>query len=458
MTFSRRLKRALTGDSEARFVYLGNFEVERDWARGEPRLPGAGVNFTAATVNRMEEMGVFLADDDDVLLLKEPPDPQYRTYLHGLGVASATVLCPENTDPLRRITEDALESPQLIADLRALADGRTHLLPLGVSPALQVLAEQTGIRLAAPSAAVCKAVNGKIFSRMVTERVGLREVPGECCRTYGDVADAVDRHLGASERVVVKESFGVSGRGMVVLDRRSADTFLRMIGRRGRDAPADMVVETWMDEVESLNYQFIVARDGSVLFETVKAAITESGVHRGHRFPTRLPDGIETELRRSAELLGRELYDHGYFGMVGVDALLSTDGLLYPCLEINARFNMANYQNCIADLCVPPGAHAQACSIELTMDSTLSFTEFTRPFEELLLDRAAGKGIVVSNFATVNAGAAAEADRFRGRLGVMCVAGTAAEAAALRHELDQRLATGLVGTGQVGVAAEGVGR
>lgn len=97
MNFVKRLKQDLTGDPDTRFVYVNNFEVERSWAVGEPKLPGAGVSFAGATVNRMEEMGVLLADEGDVVVLKAGLDPQFAAYL------SAWEL-PPGAPPRRRTT------------------------------------------------------------------------------------------------------------------------------------------------------------------------------------------------------------------------------------------------------------------------------------------------------------------------------------------------------------------
>jgi hypothetical protein len=320
LTFSQRLKRALVDDTTARFVYLSNFEVEREWAKGEPRLPGADVNFTAATVNRMEEMGVFLADDGDVVLLKEPPDPAYRSYLSEFGITSGQVLSPEESEPARLVTDDILASPGLLDRLRGLADGRTYLVPLGVSENVELLARQTGLPLATPSASVYKAVNSKVFGRALVDRVGLMSVPGASCTLVDQVVDAVERFLRPAKRVVVKEALGVSGRGMAVLDDPArAARFLRLMARKTTEV--DVVVEEWIDKVEDLNYQFVIDRDGSVEFETVKAAVVEAGVHRGHRFPGCLPEKTLTELHRAADVIGGELFEYGFDFVTGAGVL-----------------------------------------------------------------------------------------------------------------------------------------
>ncbi|BBA96695.1 hypothetical protein RVR_2112 [Actinacidiphila reveromycinica] len=439
MNFVERLKRDLTGDPGARFVFVNNFEVERSWAAGEPKLPGAGIAFAGATVNRMEEMGVLLAGEGDVVVLKAPMDERFAGYLGSLGAAAGSTLSAENSDPARMVTEDALVSPRLLESLRALADGRTYLMPLGISAAEERLSAATGLPLAGPDAATCKAVNGKVFSHRLVLETGLNAVPGTVVETVGELRGALEAHLASGGRAVVKESLGVSGRGMVVVeDERGAARLLRLIERRGPQAPANLVVESWIERAQDLNYQLVVARGGEVRFETVKAAVLKNNVHQGHRFPVDLPPAAVEELHHATRTIGKALHAEGYFGMVGVDAMLGPDGTLYPCLEINARFNMSTYQSRIAERFIPEGAHAIAATFGLRPSRVHGFDEVAGALGELLFDGSGRTGVLINNFATLNAAARTDGD-FHGRLYAVCVADTADAALALRQEADRRL-------------------
>jgi len=445
MNFVERLKQDLTGDASARFVFVNNFEVERSWALGEPKLPGAGVSFAGATVNRMEEMGVLLAGEGDVVVLKDGLDPEFAAYLSTLGAAAGHTVAAENHEPERMVTEDALASPLLLEQLRALDDGRTYLMPLGVSAAEEELAKATGLPLAGPSAAICKAVNGKVFSRDLVDRTGLRAVPGRTCRTVGELREALTEQLAHTEQlglgggVVVKESLGVSGRGMVRVDtERSAERLLRLIERRGAEAPANLVVESWIEHAQDLNYQFVVSRSGGVRFETVKAAVLRDGVHQGHRFPVELSPAVTGQLHDATRRIGEALSAEGYFGLVGVDAMLGKDDTFYPCLEINARFNMSTYQSRIAERLIPEGTHAIAATFGLRLTRRHTFGEVAQALGGLLLDGAGRSGVLINNFATLNA-AATEDGSFHGRLYAICLAESAEAALAVRTEAERRL-------------------
>jgi hypothetical protein len=440
MSFVKRLKKALVGDDQARFVYLNNFEVERTWGQGEPKLPGAGITFAGTTVNRMEELGVLLAEADDVVVLKAPIDDGYSEYLHSFGAASGRTLWVENNDPARSVTDDALASPELLAALRELADGRTYLMPLGISPAEEQLSKATGLPLAGPSASTCKAVNGKIFSRRLVETEGLTAVPGAIVETVGELAGALAEHLLPGSKAVVKESMGVSGRGMVVLEApERADRLVRMLARRGDgDTRANLVVEQWIEKVCDLNYQVVVSRKGEVRFEAVKAAVVQDGVHKGHMFPVALTGDELAVLHHAGEVIGAALFAEGYYGMVGIDAMLGKDGVVYPCLEINARFNMSTYQSTLAERFVGEGKHAVAATIGLRPHRTHTFAEVAEALGDLLFTGEDRPGLLINNFATLNA-AATEGEDFHGRIYGVCIADSAEAALQVRADAEQAL-------------------
>jgi len=437
--FTARLKTALVGDPTARFVYVNNFEVERIWGQGEPRLPGAGLSFSSATVNRIEEVGVLLADEHDVVVLKDEVDPGYAAYLSGLGLADGRRLTVDHNDPERSITEDALASPRLLAELAALADGRTYLMPLGISPQEERLAEAAGLPLAGASAEICKAVNGKIFSRELVDASDLTPVPGSVCRTLDELEEALAVHLAAGTKVAVKESLGVSGRGMVVLDDpRRGEQLVRMLGRRaGPDRRVSVVVERWVDKRCDLNYQFVVGRDGGVTFETVKTALAVNGVHRGHIFPPALSPGQIGELESAAEVIGKALAAEGYLGLVGVDAIVGADETIYPCLEINARFNMATYQNRVAERHIPAGRSALATTFDLKPGRVYGFDELRAALGDLFFD-GGPRGVLINNFATLNASLLAGREGY-GRLYAICVGADEQDVQDLREQTENLL-------------------
>lgn len=449
--FTSRLKTALLGSAGATLVFIANFEVEDQWAMGERGLPRVAFPAGSAVVNRMDEFALLLAASTDYVVLKAPPDEDYLAYLGGLGIALPRLICAREQDAGQTVTQDALADPAVLAALAALAAQGCWLSPHGVSELEERLAGQTALPLAAPSAALCKAVNSKIYSRRLASRLGLRQAAGWTCDTLGELDAAcanARRLLAAGQRVVVKDAFGVSGKGLaVVADDGRLDQLRRMIGSRARRAGDDrlaLVVEEWVAKRADLNYQFTVAREGGVQFDFVKEALTENGVHKGHRMPARLTPAQHAELRAAAQALGGALAADGYYGVVGVDAMVDPDGGLYPVVEINARNNMSTYQARLQELFLDRGEIALVRQYPLRLRRPLPFGQLRERLGDLLYARRGDTGLLVNNYATVNAavpaggaGAAVE-----GRLHGLIIAGSAAELTAAENAIADRLRDG----------------
>ncbi|GAA4715840.1 ATP-grasp domain-containing protein [Phytohabitans rumicis] len=452
-SFVSRLKAALLPSTGTPLVFLGNFEVEERWGAGEPGLPRVALSASDAVVNRMDEFAMLLGGPDDYVLLKGEPDAAYLDYLGALGVPLPRLLVAEHTDPHRTVTRDVLASPGLLDRLAALA-GTAALYPHGVSADEEELAARTGIGLAAPTAAVCRTVNSKIYSRQVADALGLRQPPGWTCETVEEFEAAVERGaalVAAGGTVVAKDAFGVSGKGLLVVDEPgNLERLRRMVLRRAERSGQrrlSLLIEQWVAKRADLNYQFTVGRDASVHFDFVKEAITANGVHKGHRMPARLDGRQVAELTGVAGALGARLAADGYYGVVGVDAMVDPDGGLYPVVEINARNNMSTYQVSLQERFLADGAVALARQYPLRLTRPLPFGAVRDAVGDLLLRGTGQTGLLVHNFATVNAAAPGgdAAAAFDGRLYGLLIADTPERLDAMDNEIARRLAGAMEG-------------
>ncbi|WP_371482683.1 hypothetical protein [Kitasatospora sp. NBC_00315] len=440
--YTADLKEALTGDRDARFVWLCNFEVEKQWAHGFTGLPAPRVTATAATVQRMEELGALLAEPTDFLLLDRPLDQGYRGYVEKSGLGAPAELVTRAPAGAGGTSAAVLDSPELLHRLRRLADGGAHLMPMGNSPLEQEICRLTGLRPAVPDPQTSARVNSKIYSRRLTEELGLRTIPGFCCETVEELRRALDEGLRDGGPVIVKDAYGVSGKGLIVLDDRArADRLLRMVDRRARTSGSDaihVVVERFLPKRFDLNYQFTIDRGGEVRFDFAKEALTAGGVHLGHVMPAGLSPEQHEALADAAVLLGARLHADGFFGVVGVDALLGADELVYPVLEINARLNMSSYQGRVTERFLRPGGAALARHYPLRLDRPLSFDEVADALGELAEPPVDGTGLIVTCYGTVNAQAGRDGP-FDGRLYTLLFAADREGLASVDRRVTDRL-------------------
>lgn len=416
--YTAALKEALTGRRDARFVWLCNFEVEEQWARNYVGLPSVKLSTTTSTVHRMEQLGALLADPGDYLLLGQQLEPGYRRYAEAIGFGLPAELLAV-AGPDRGTTSAVLDSPELLHRLRSIAEQGAYLMPMGNSISEQQIVAATGIRPAVPGPDVFERVNSKIYSRRLVEELGLRAIPGHCCETVEELRAALGAGPPVGSPVIVKEAYGVSGKGLVVLDRPTkAGRLLRMIENRAKRSGDDrlhVVVENFLPKRFDLNYQFTLDRSGRVRLDFVKEALTEHGVHMGHVMPANLTPDQYDEIADAAQRIGARLHRDGFFGIVGVDALLGADDQVYPVLEINARLNMSSYQGRVTERFLRPGYAALAKYHPLRLSAPLPWHEVRTALGDLLGPPVDGTGMVVTCFGTVNAQAGTSVP-FDGRL------------------------------------------
>lgn len=450
ISYTADLKAALTGRRDAVFVWLCNFEVETEWAGDHIGLPAARISGANPIVQRMEELGALLAEPVDHLLLDRPIDRDYRGYLDKTGLGAPAELITDASAGGGGTGRATLDSPALMRRLKELAAAGAYLMPMGTAAPEQQIAEATGLRLAVPDAPTFERVNSKIYSRRLTEAAGLRQVPGYCCETVGRLRKSIDQGLAAGiGPLVVKDAYGVSGKGLVVIDSPAkGERLLRMVERRADNTGNDaihVVVERFLPKRFDLNYQVTIGRTGRVRLDFVKEAVTSGGVHLGHVMPADLTAAQHAEIADAAEKLGARLYADGYFGVVGVDALIGSDGLVYPVLEINARLNMSTYQGRVTERFLPPGSAALAKHYPLRSAGPISFDEIDEALGAVATLPRTGAGLVITCFGTVNAQADGSAP-VDGRLYCLLVADGRAEL----HALDRRVGAALSRIGASG--------
>jgi hypothetical protein len=438
-----------TGESaiDASSVLLGNFDVERQWSEDEPDLPAPTRQAAMASVASMDELALLLGGPADWVLLKAPPDPGLLDQFVRVGLRTPRVLTADTSKPTSTVTQDVLASPSLLGRLRAIAHRGGRLAPHGFSEAEAELCRLTG--LAAPMAdpGIAKRVNSKVFSRRLCQIHGIEQPPGWECETLTDLValtDTIRGRLAEGVPIGIKSAYGVSGRGIAILDRPDRfDRLLRHLSRRAErtgDGRLAVVVEEWQAKQVDLNYHLTVTAT-DVTFDFVLEAITDSGRHRGHRMPDQLAGDQRRRLIECAHVLGGLLRSEGYRGAVGVDAIICTDGTLFPVIEINARNNMSTYVARIRERMVAAGSCGLALQVDLELTAPVWFEDLAAVVAGLELDRDWRRGFLVTCIASANA-AAALADRqgrFPGRLHGVVVAGSAEEAARLEREVRARL-------------------
>lgn len=429
-SFRRLLSSAFCSPSgrDGPFLWLGNFEAERHW--DDPaalHLPSIPMTADATIVNRLEEMTLLLAGAPDHVILREQPDPGFMAYLAQLGFVLPSVIGIGSEDRILPVSELILKTDSFIECLRELA--RLHsalcLLPFGKTRLEEAIGERTGVPVAGPSAQLLETVNSKLYSRRVTEELGLRTVPGASCATFEALElAAAEMSVYFPDRLVLKEAMGVSGKGLLVIESpERLERALAMLGRKVKPgAPCRFVLEKWIDKVTDINYQILVNADGSVRLLCIKEAVTRNGVHMGHYSPPQLTGPQRHDYEIAAEAIGKRLFDDGFVGIAGIDSIIDQAGQVYPVLEINARFNMSTYQQAL-DRMVPPESTTVVKHYPLAISGFVPFSGLRSVLEPILFGLGGRReGVGIMCFGSVNCNLPGAKGAAKGRLYVFLTA------------------------------------
>lgn len=323
-----------------------------------------------------------LAGADDVVVVHEPPAPDFLRSLRAAG----------------------FELPELVVrrELASLAGRkRGALVPWGWSPTACATLAPLGAPAWSPDRRelYAKGFACELLAKLLTaERepyfCDLDDVGVACDREE----DVLTRLTDAGERpMVVKPSWSTAGRGLVhgpgaalAADAKTRAAIGGLLARQGV-----VVVEPWLARVADVSAQLTVADDG-VRFDGWGAFSTDTrggyrgaaaaagadglpaGVTRFAHGDGRDPGRLERVLRRVVAHVGAALAARGFTGPAGVDALVyrAGDGLrLKPIVEINPRLTMGRVALALARR-VRPGRGARWLHLTAADVRRAGFSDF----------------------------------------------------------------------------------
>ncbi|MGI6668575.1 MAG: ATP-grasp domain-containing protein [Acetivibrionales bacterium] len=327
-------------------VWLCNIGAEKYWNTVNT---GVSDRFEDAIVNRIEEMNILICRKQDILILREKPDEAYLDKLESIGFDIPDILVPENPDRETPIAELVLKDEKLLKQLREIAESNeeVYFAPYAVTRIEEEIAAKCNIRIIGSPSQVNARINDKVFNRRIAEELGFPVCEGRVCNSADEIRQEFHRLTKELQfqKVIVKEPFGASGKGLYVLeDEARLEPALRVIERIAwKNAGAKWLVEGWYEKKADINYQVYIAGDGSARVFSIKQQMLRGTVYIGSKIPPGLKEEEIKAIEKYGEQIGRYLYNLGYTGVAGIDAIITADNVIIPIIEINGRFTLSTY-------------------------------------------------------------------------------------------------------------------
>lgn len=306
----------------ARRLFLGNFDFEHRLAEPahEPSAKLKRLNAELATA------WLAIADDDDFLWTPEPIDPVF----------------------FQEISEVELARVIPIMSLDEVPKG-TECVPWGWSHEVRRTASKFNWNVNAPSLDAVRFANSRATSNDLEQQWNVG-IPGAGAVTsIGELNERIESNPFPDRRWVVKAEFGMSARERILGHGPLLPADENWVRRRLTLGNA-VFFEPWVQRVEELGIQLDVPTAGEpCVVGIVPMLVDDRGQYAGSWFQfedARFSDSIRfwPEATEIALRAARHLQSHGYFGPLGIDAMIYQDASgirhLRPLQDINARWTM----------------------------------------------------------------------------------------------------------------------
>lgn len=331
-------------------LWVGNFSFE-DELQGKNQ-PSAMVQRFAA---ELAPCLTGATSEGDMILCSEPVGESYSDQLKQIGV----------------------EPPEFLSfeDIKKRRGEVTAVEPWGWSPAVLRVVQQIGV-FPHPSFESVEKVNSRQFSFQIARKLDCH-LNGEC-----EVRDLSQLRIELSRKCyeagfVVKSNYGQSGRGQIINSSHTLTAQQEKWIDKKLKVDKVILLEPRLHNLNEFGLQWDIPEQGSpTLFGISQLKSDDRGQYLGSTFGFDLQAFPEVEEiihnQRRAVL---EIQRFGYFGPVGIDAMiyLDQDGKRKsrPLQDINARWTMGRLAIHWANRCFPESSspicwtHSQSISHRL---------------------------------------------------------------------------------------------
>ena len=327
----------------SRKIYISEFDSESKYKdRTSYSLPAPGIfNMqNRLLVEGMDALCFAMADDGDVIVTARSVPEEYLEYWR------SDICSSENFTPA------AADSDSIYR--RLLMDENSHSMLRGGTiinyahvPEYYEMCAGLGIIDDGPGPDVMKVLNSKAYSNELKHKLGL---PNEGIRVQSpaEFEKYVSLMLKDHSRILIKDSLGVSGKGMLLIDSEGIAARLAAHFRKQQDSGRsdfDFILEPLLDRKTDISCLLHIDDCGAAVIDGLRKNYSKGYAYLG----SGPPDADEEALAESSGYIDQvmriagDMADKGFSGFACVDSMITTDDQFIPLIEINPRVSMSRF-------------------------------------------------------------------------------------------------------------------
>lgn len=391
-------------------LVIGNFDSEIYWRdTNSAKLPTFNDRQTVNIVAAMDEILFPLCRENDILFTRYKMNEQHKQYLNDIGFKfKANTIDIEPIPPLPEASGKCVF--QLLNELdnksyfKELLTQEVVLSPFAVTPYVQAMCKEFMIENNTPSIDIIKKVNSKIFSVNINNKINKNN--SKIVSSTEELV-AVGRDLLQTSSFIIKDEYGVSGKGNLLIDSISilerVSAYIGAQERKGKSVR--FIIEPFFIKKLDFSCQFSIDTKGEFKLISVQKLLNTNFSYLGSFTADKsFMDMLEAnDYFEKMRYVGNELYRSGYFGDVCVDSMVLDDDSIYAIVEVNARKSMSlikyNIDNFFSNLSL----FGSMTNISISFSKSIKFEDILTRLDHagLLYRKGKHEGVVPLSANTV---------------------------------------------------------
>ena len=380
-------------------LFISEFEAEERLRKADSfSLPSLSLfrKRDELLLDGMDALAVTMADKGDTVITRIPLSEAYLRWwndtfseIRNCSPKPCDEAGPDGRETIYRLLE---RDPAMHGLLR-----ENRIVNYAVTKDCYDLCESLSLKVMEPSLSVIEMLSRKSWSNELRRRFGFSPY-GVSVSSIEEFDICIQEMLVNYGRVLIKDSMGVSGRGIVPADSLKTAQRISLHFRKQREEGKknfDFVIEPYLNKTMDFSCQLRIAPDGEIRIDGYRK---NTGKGFGYRSSSALSEAelkliFASGYREDVMKIAGAMAEAGYFGYACIDSMIADESTVIPLLEINPRMSMGRFSLSLENRC---GKHCLlsfaegTASAEVTADMVLSDLEASG----LLYSKTRSRGIV----------------------------------------------------------------
>lgn len=213
--------------------------------------------------------------------------------------------------------------------------------PWGWTPNAIELGKKLETIVNTPNLELIRKINSKLFSFELEKEWDIAMPKAAIASSFEELKEIVANACqDPEEKWVIKSPMGVAARERVLGRGGHLTGSSTKWSKRKFELGERLIFQPWLEVIREYGITCYILPDGEIeIFGISDLQTNGAGTGVGYLLGRKIPSTRLLELEKIAKRVGKRLFNEGYTGPIGVDALEHSKGL-HPLLEINARYTM----------------------------------------------------------------------------------------------------------------------